>query len=155
MKPITIIFKPSILLSLLIAVLSIFAASMIVVLAWNWLIKLLLISAILIASSFSLAKDGRRILPWSAIALNININHELQLTRRDGTILSNLIIHKESVATEYLVILRYHAANDIWWERALISSIVVLPDMLNPDDFRRLRVWLRWGKHSSNMAVKV
>lgn len=30
-------------------------------------------------------------------------------------------------------------------DRRLATHVVLLPDMLGPDEFRRLRVWLKWG----------
>jgi toxin CptA len=30
-----------------------------------------------------------------------------------------------------------------------LRHVVIVPDAVDPDDFRRLRVWLRWGRHDA------
>lgn len=130
---------------------AVFTGGFILVLAWGWVVKLLLIITIVMAAIFSIAQHVLRILPWSVLSLNINIKHEVQLMRRDGVKLANVSLHKESVATEYLTILRYHSAEHQWWQSVLSPSLVILPDMLSADDFRRLRIWLRWKAHSINI----
>lgn len=130
---------------------SIFASGIILILAWSWAVKLLLLASIVVAAFFSIAQHVLRILPWSVLSLTINRKHEMQLMRRDGVTLVKIILHKESVVTEHLTILRYHTADYPWWQRILSPSIVILPDMLSMDDFRRLRVWLRWGAQPNQM----
>jgi len=34
------------------------------------------------------------------------------------------------------------------FERLFSAHLVILPDMLEAEAYRQLRVWLRWGKHT-------
>lgn len=51
----------------------------------------------------------------------------------------SMTIRPDTVVTAFCVVLRYDLPNQSG------LSLVLLPDMLDAQAFRRLRVWLRWG----------
>lgn len=58
--------------------------------------------------------------------------------RQDGDWLA-AVVAPDTLVWAWLVVLRYRVAGSARW-----ANVVVLPDSLAADDFRRLRVWLRW-----------
>lgn len=60
-------------------------------------------------------------------------------TRHDGWILCNIL--DSSFVTPWLTVLHLKPA-----QRWLPVHVVLLPDMLDADEFRRLRVWLKWAQ---------
>jgi toxin CptA len=88
---------------------------------------------------------GLRIFPWSLVALEINPKNELNLQCLNGRQMLNVKMSEESIATEYLVILRYIPLDTNKLQGLLSRHVLILPDAIETNAFRRLRVWLRWG----------
>ncbi len=142
MKPLHIIFKSSKILSLLLGLVAVTVNVILILLPMLWQIKLLLTTAVISASVYAICLHGLRILPWSLVALNINSGNELRLIRRDGWQLPKLQLSGDSVALPYLTVMRCKPAE----AAGLLSYyLLLLPDAVEPDRFRQLRVWLRWG----------
>ena len=55
------------------------------------------------------------------------------------------MVHRGSVVTPWFVSILYRQDNDHWWRWAWPHVISVWPDSMPSDDFRRLRVLLKWG----------
>lgn len=145
MKPLHINFKPSILFSVIIILLSLAAAVILILLALSWQIKLLLVIAILFSAIYTVSERGLLLLPWSLNKLDINTKNELQLTRRDGVQFTVATVRADSVVTPYLTIVHYHAEDAALLKRLFSSYLVILPDAIEAESYRQLRVWLRWG----------
>lgn len=62
------------------------------------------------------------------------------LTLRDGGQLTGQVLG-DSLVTPYLTVL-----NILPQGARLARSVVILPDSLDAESFRQLRVWLKWGK---------
>ena len=119
-------------------------------LALLWQIKLLLAVAVMLSAGYAVYGYGLLRLQWSAVALTVNARNELQITRRDGARLSELSVCADSIVTPYLTIVRYHPKHAPLWRRVLgrrvfASSLIILPDAVDAEGYRQLRVWLRWG----------
>lgn len=99
----------------------------------------LLLMLVLLGSLFShLMRDARLLWGGSCVALRIEEDKVVLITR-NGQHQSGLISPR-SVVTPYLVIL------SVVPERAWLNkNIVLLPDCMDAESFRRLRVALRWG----------
>jgi len=110
-----------------------------------WQIKLLLATFVISASVYAICLHGLRILPWSLVALDINSGNELKLIRRDGRQLAKLQLCGDSVALPYLTVMRCTPAKTIGLSGFFPYYLLLLPDAIEPDSFRQLRVWLRWG----------
>lgn len=77
-------------------------------------------------------------LPRSIVALEIS--DDCKLTTRDlNGVWRDAVLQPSSFVTPYLTILNLRHT-----EERFIRSVVILPDRIQPDVFRRLRVWLRW-----------
>ncbi|MDR2196099.1 MAG: hypothetical protein LBE50_05800 [Gallionellaceae bacterium] len=90
--------------------------------------------------AFSLLYCARRqTAPDAIVALSLSAD-DVMLVRRDGTEVSGRL-QGNSTVTPYLSILNVRPHG-----RRLSRSVVVLPDSLDAESFRRLRVWLKWGR---------
>ena len=87
---------------------------------------------------FSKAPVVLRVLP----AANSTDADSIELTFRDGRTARGKIVSGSFVAP-YLTVLRFQADNASRFRPA--KSLVVLPDSLDTESFRQLRVQLKWG----------
>jgi len=115
-------------------------------LALPWQIKSLVVLAILVSASYAICGYGLLILPWSALTMSVNVKNELKITYRNGVQLSNLVVAADSVVTPYLTVLHFHEKDAPLLRRFFARHVVVLPDALDKESYRQLRVWLRWGQ---------
>jgi len=145
MKPIQLDFKPSITLTLIICAMGLGAGAILILPALIWQLKLLLGIAILSAVIYHICQYGLLLLPWSCVALNINSSNQVQLTHRSGKVLS-VVVCSDSVVTPSLAVLNCKIQDANIFARLFAVHLVILPDMLETEAYRQLRVWLRWGK---------
>jgi toxin CptA len=145
MKPIRLDFKPSITLTLIICAMGVGAMLILILPALIWQIKLLLGICILTAVIYTVCQYGLLLLPWSCLALNINSSNQVQLVYRNGKVLS-VEVCRDSVVTPYLTVINCKVQDANLFARLLSPHLVILPDMLEAEAYRQLRVWLRWGK---------
>jgi hypothetical protein len=83
-----------------------------------------------------------RAMPWSIVALELGADLRLAITERSGRRIE-AAVRPESYVSAWLttIVLRPDGAR-------LSRAMTILPDMLPPDDFRRLRVLLRLGERA-------
>lgn len=145
MKPIQLDFKPSIVLTLIICAIGLGSGAILILPALIWQIKLILGIAILSAVIYSVCQYGLLLLPWSYVSLNVSSSLEVQLVRRDG---KQIEVHVcgNSVVTPYLTVVNCKVTDAPLLMRLFSPHLVILPDALDAESFRQLRVWLRWGK---------
>ncbi|MDO9282703.1 MAG: hypothetical protein Q7T88_10020 [Methylotenera sp.] len=125
--------------------------SILILLPLAWQIKWLLVVVILLLAAYSICVRGLLLLPVSLLALNVNVKNELQLTCRDGEKLV-AVVYADSVVTPYLTIVHFQTQQLDLIRRLLFSHVVILPDMVDAESYRQLRVWLRWGQaHQSQV----
>lgn len=99
-------------------------------------------TALSIVILFSLAYHLRRdALLSSKIAVMALMLEEEQavLTLRGGDQLAGQVL-RDSLVTPYITVL-----NVLPQGARLARSVVILPDSLDAESFRQLRVWLKWG----------
>jgi len=94
---------------------------------------------------YSVCMRGLLLLPWSWVALNVNVKNELQLTCRDGVKFAGTVC-ADSVVTPYLTVVHFQLHHASFIRRLLTSRIAILPGMVDAENYRQLRVWLRWGQ---------
>lgn len=102
-----------------------------------WLCCLLLI-ALSLSLLYQLTYQAWRILPFSIVALQFEREGDVYLQYRNGAGCTVRVLGS-SFVTPYLTIILLKS-NRAWFAR----SVVVMPDMLTGELFRRLRVWLKW-----------
>lgn len=145
MKPIQLDFKPSIVLTLIIGAIGLGAGAILILPTLIWQIKLILGIAIFSATIYNVCQYSLLLLPWSCVALNISSSNQVQLVYRNGKVLP-VEVCRDSVVTPYLTVVNCKVQDANIFARLFPPHLVILPDMLEPEAFRQLRVWLRWGK---------
>jgi toxin CptA len=74
------------------------------------------------------------------VALRVNVKGEFFIQQRDGDWLQAVLLGTSFVAP-YLTVLNLRLSNKRWPQH-----VVLMPDTVPADAFRRLRVWLKWRR---------
>lgn len=148
MKPIHINFKPSKLLCALIIGASLGASCILLLVDLTWLVKLISVLTILIVAVYYVLFRALLLLPFSYLVLDVDVKNQLKLIRKDGKILKAGVL-ADSVVTPYLTILHFSCESATFLGRLFGQHLIILPDALDAESYRQLRVWLRWGHHSA------
>ena len=82
--------------------------------------------------------------------LHVGNDRRITVTDYDGRSHAGTILD-DSFVGAWLTTIVWRRDGLPWWRPA--PAIVVLPDMLSPDEFRRLRVVLRYGRLATRAAV--
>jgi toxin CptA len=102
-----------------------------------WL-RFMLLGALLLNLLYALANQAWRVLPFSVVALEFEREGGARMLLRSGKMLEARVLGSSFVAPYLTIILL--KTKRAWFAR----GVVLLPDMLAPDLFRTLRVWLKW-----------
>lgn len=130
-------FKPSFLLVLLLAAAhgaALFAAS---VLAVRW-VQLALYVLLSLNLAYLLWREALLRSPASCVGLVFEPDR-LALVQRNGVVVAARLLG-DSLVTPWLLVLNLKPEGARWARR-----VVVLPDSLDKEPFRELRIWLKWG----------
>jgi toxin CptA len=109
--------------------------------------KLALTMAVALSLIFFVARDAALHAPHSIVALEIRDGGEAALQTRRGD------WHDCEVLGSSYVSPRLTIVNLRPRRRRGSRRLILLPDNVDPRDFRRLRVWLRWKAGESVQAV--
>ena len=144
LQPIHIKFKRSnLILGLLLGV-SIACCFILPALSLSLMIKLATIFLIMISSGYLIWRDALLMLPWSWQILDVNAKGELSITNNRGEVFQPALAINSFIHTK-LVILNFKR-NGFKFAPA---PVIVWVSQENEHELRRLRVWLRWFKHSA------
>lgn len=103
----------------------------------HWLAALLM--PLFIGSAWhTLRRDGFRTQQGSLIALRLDADGRCEFQTRTGAWREAALLGSSFVAP-YLTVLNLKPAGG-----RLVKHLVILPDAVDAEDFRRLRVWLKW-----------
>jgi len=98
-----------------------------------------LLMPVLLGSAWhTLRRDGFRTLQHSLIGLRLDADCRCEFQTRTGAWHEAALLGSSFVAP-YLTVLNLKPAGG-----RLVKHLVILPDAVNAEDFRRLRVWLKW-----------
>ena len=128
--PLVVTVQPSRRLRLALAALHLFAVTAI----WYATLPPMAQSAISVALFFSLFRYLR---PSASLTLRCGTGGVLEILH--GSDWKTAALHPQSTVLPGIAVLRYKPADERRW-----LARVILADSLSRDDFRRLRVWLRW-----------
>lgn len=103
----------------------------------HWL-AVLLMPVFLGSAWHTLRRDGFRTLQHSLIALRLDADCRCEFQTRAGAWHEAALLGSSFVAP-HLTVLNLKPAGG-----RLVKHLVILPDAVNAEDFRRLRVWLKW-----------
>lgn len=103
--------------------------------------KLLIITLILLTSTYFILRDALLMLPWSWQRLEVNHQGELTITNKRGqqfqpVLASSTFIHAACTILNF-------KRNRF---KFALPSIILFAHTNYRDDLRRLRIWLRWFK---------
>lgn len=144
MKTLTIKVGPSRDLAGLIAGMHILAA----VIFWLVPVPLWLAASLMPAfigsAMYTLRRDGFRTLCHSLISLRLDADCRCAFQTRSGA-WHDAALLGSSFVSPYLTVLNLQPAGGRW-----AKHLVILPDAINAEDFRRLRVWLKWRYERMN-----
>lgn len=110
-----------------------------------WL--LVLTAAMLGWIGYGLLRDANLSMAHSCVAFRMEGQAEIVMILRSGRHLSGRV-SPDSFVTPYLVIL-----NVVLGEQRRGRSLLILPDTMGADSFRRLRVALKWGDKADQVAT--
>lgn len=125
---------------------SLMMSYILILLALSWQIKLLIFMLIVTSASYAVCTHGLLLLPWCYVAMTINVNNELRLKRRDGLVSIDQVICDDSVVTPYLTVIHFRKNNTGFLRQLFTQHQIILPDRVDAESYRQLRVWLRWGR---------
>jgi len=100
--------------------------------------KAALASLMLLSLAYHLWRDAWLSAPSASVALMLE-GDRVVLATRGGEQLAGRML-RDSLATPFLTVL-----NVLPQGARLARSVVILPDSLDAESFRQLRVWLKWG----------
>lgn len=138
-RPLQLAFKCSGALSWLLATAGLLAAAILALMPLTLYIKLPALLMVLLATAYHLALHAWLRLPWSCVALSIDSGGAIRISFRDGQQAAARVL-PSSFVSAYLTLLNLRLDDGCTG-----LSLLLVPDRVAHDDFRRLRVWLRWG----------
>ena len=85
-----------------------------------------------------------------AAIVHVGIDRRITVTDRNGRSCTGTILDDSYVGSALTTIV-WRADGDPWWR--LARTMLFVPDSLPPDDFRHLRVVLRYGRPPGDAAT--
>ena len=85
-----------------------------------------------------------------AAIMHVGIDRRISVTGRGGRTRAGVILDDSYVGSALTTVV-WRADGDSWWRPA--RTMLFVPDSLPPDDFRRLRVLLRYGRPPGDAAT--
>ena len=131
--PVTLSLRRSRRLTVLLAAAHASAAAAALCLSPHWRLMLFLLTAILISAGLSLRRLGS---PDRICRLTLKDDGQLVFSRADGST-GEARLHPQTTVMAFLCVLLLRV-------RDRVEALVLLPDALDAEDFRQLRLWLRW-----------
>ena len=104
-----------------------------------WWVKAPVLIVVTLATWHALALHAWQRLPAACCGIEIDGKGRLVLQRRDGST-AEAVVERDSIVTVPLTILNLRLAQG----RKRVS-VLLTPDRVEAETYRRLRVWLRWA----------
>jgi hypothetical protein len=139
--------RPSRFLALLFSLLSLASLVSLWLLPLPLLLLLTLTVAVLYWGSYCLTFDTYLRMGHSCVAFRLETQDEIVLVLRNGRHLAGRV-SSDSLVTPYIVIL-----NVVLKEPRRRRSLLISPDAMGVESFRRLRVALKWGDKADQVAL--
>lgn len=130
--------QPSYRLVAILSLAHLIAASFLWPLALPLEVKAIIVVLLIISLLYYLRKDALLSADDAVIALQLKEDMCCIVTTRSGQSITCRILGSTFVAP-YLTVMNLQPAGKFF-----MRSVVILPDSIKGDEFRRLRVWLRW-----------
>jgi toxin CptA len=133
--------RPSIVLSLVLGAMSLLGVVCLAVLPWPW--RLLSWLMLLAAAGHAILQHGLRRLKHSVVTLQLKPDNSVSILLKDGR-RQAVRIMPSTVVTPLLSVVHYRLQESAWYWP--MRHVIILADAVDAEDYRRLRVHLRWSK---------
>ena len=143
LKPIRLVLRPSRRLAWVLALAGTGACGLVLLMPLPWWSKLLWCAIALPATCFHVLRDGLLRLANSITVIEVDVHGRLHCQTRNGAWVDAEVLD-DSYVTPWLTVLRLRLPQRRWAKHALLLS-----DSGDAEMFRRLRVWLRWGRQGT------
>lgn len=137
-RPIRLDLKPSTLLAMILISAAVGACVVALAMPIPAYVQIGLVVAVIIATAYH-AMDSLLLFPWSIVCVELSSKGELKTIRKDAR---QEIIHilPGSFVMPAMTILNIRTGS--FFRR---KNVLITRDRVDGDEFRRLRVWLRWS----------
>lgn len=139
MHPIQLGIRPSIVLCWVLGAMSLLGVVCLGVLPWPWRVLSCLMLAV--ATSHAILLHGLRRLKHSVVALQLKPDNSVTIHLKDGR-RQKVRVMPSSVVTPLLTVVHYRLHEAAWYSPK--RYVVILADAVDAEEYRRLRVYLRW-----------
>jgi toxin CptA len=104
-------------------------------------LELIAITALAVNLVADLRRTALLLTPDSVVAIEIGSDDTLSIQTRRGNWISECEVLESTYVAAFLAIVNVREP-----EMGAVRHVVLLPDSIEAEDFRRLRVWLRWKR---------
>lgn len=130
--------QPSHQLAIILSLAHCAAAGLLWPLALSWSIKVMIVAALIISLIHYLKRDALLTANNAVVAFELSDEMSCTLITRSGESMACTILGS-TFTTPYLTVLNLKLEGKFF-----MCSIVILPDNIDAEQFRQLRIWLRW-----------
>jgi toxin CptA len=130
--------KSSLRLTIILSLAHLVAAGLLWPLALPFSIKVTVIVVLIISLIYYLRRDALLTAKDAVVVFELSDDMQCTLTKRSGESIACTILGSTFVAP-YLTVLNLKSAGKLF-----MRSVVIMPDGIDAEEFRCLRVWLRW-----------
>ena len=102
--------------------------------------KLIAAAALIVHLLIVARRQALLLTPDSAVAIEIGSDNILSVKARRGE-WSEYAVLGDTYVTSYLTVMNLQQA-----DTRAVKRVAILPDSVDAEDFRKLRVWLRWNE---------
>lgn len=139
MKAIHAALRPSRMLAVLLGTAGLGACLLVAMLPLPLWGKLVFGAVAMSCTFYHISRDALLRMPKAITALEVSSEGAMRCMARDGT-WTNVVVLGDSFVTPWLTVLNLRLP-----ERRFARHLAVLPDAVDAEAYRGLRVWLRWG----------
>jgi len=133
------VLKPSRQLLALLVLAGASASLIVMIMPLGLWVKLIGSFVIATSTAYFVARDALLVLPWSWQGIDLNGKGELFFFTQDGA-KRKARVETTSFVAAYMTLLNITLETSRWRRHA-----VILTDSAHSEEFRKFRVWLRWG----------
>lgn len=134
--------RPSIVLCLVLSAMSLLGVVSLSVLPWPWPWRVLSCLMLAAATSHAILLHGLRRLKHSVVALQLMPDNSVSIDLKDGR-RQAVRVMPGTVVTPLLTVVHYRLHEAAWYSPT--RYVVILADAVDAEEYRRLRVYLRWA----------
>lgn len=142
-------FKPSRSLAIVLAGVHCGAVALVGMVAFPLWLKVVVSAVIVASGALYVAKDALRTLPQSIVGAEIEEEGRCTIETRNGVRKGCRLLGSSFVAP-YLTVLNFKPDGEFF-----VKSMALLPDGIDGEDFRRLRVLLRWKYRAQDSGAGI